>query len=74
MHSRPPISASNVLKNDSLSHYSYVEQYVDDEYFKYVYERLTHGLQVEKYHSEGKLLYHFGKICIPTGERVHVIQ
>jgi len=43
MLSRPPISASIVLKNASLSHVSYVEQYANDEDFKYVYDRLTHG-------------------------------
>jgi hypothetical protein len=31
MLSRPPISASIVLKNASLSHDSYVEQYANDE-------------------------------------------
>ena len=50
MLSRPPISASIVLKNASLSHDIYVKQYVDDEYFKDVYERLTHGLQVKNSH------------------------
>jgi hypothetical protein len=34
MLSRPPLVASIILKNDSLSHDSYVEQYVVDEYFK----------------------------------------
>jgi hypothetical protein len=43
MLSRPPIYASIVLKNASLAHVSYIEQYANDEYFKYVYERLTHG-------------------------------
>ena len=41
MLSRPPIVASIVLNNTSLSHDSYVEQYVID--FKEVYEKLTHG-------------------------------
>jgi hypothetical protein len=44
MLSRPPISASIVLKNVSLAHDIYIEQYVNDEDFKDVYERLTHGL------------------------------
>jgi hypothetical protein len=37
MRSRPPIAASIGLKNASLSHDSYVEQYVVDEYFKDVF-------------------------------------
>jgi hypothetical protein len=67
MLSRPPIAAS-------LSHDSYVEQYVVDEYFKEVFEKLTHGAQVENYYLQGKILYHLGKLCIPTSERVHVIR
>jgi hypothetical protein len=38
MLSRPPIVASIILKNASLSHDSYVEQYVVDEDFKEVFE------------------------------------
>jgi hypothetical protein len=68
MFSRPPIVASIILKNDSLSHDSYVEKYVVDEDFKEVFEKLTHGAQVENYCLQGKLLYHLGKICIPTSE------
>jgi hypothetical protein len=30
--------------------------------------------KVENYCMQGKLLYHLGKICIPTSERVHVIR
>jgi hypothetical protein len=74
MLSRPFISASIVLKNASLSHDSYVEQYVTNEDFKHVYEKLTHSAHVENYHLQGKLLYHFGKLCIPTCERVHIIR
>jgi hypothetical protein len=37
MISRPPIVASIILKNTSLSHYISVEQYAIDEYFKEVY-------------------------------------
>jgi hypothetical protein len=62
------------LKNTYLSHDSYVEQYAIDEDFKEVYEKLTHGAHVENYCLQGKLLYHLGKLCIPTSERVHVIQ
>jgi hypothetical protein len=47
MLSRPPVSASIVLKNDSLDHDSCIEQYANDEYFKDVYERRTCGLHVE---------------------------
>jgi hypothetical protein len=56
MLSRPPIAASIILKNTSLSHDIYVEQYAIDEYFKEVYEKLTHGAQVENYCLKGKLL------------------
>jgi hypothetical protein len=51
-----------------------VEQYVIYEYFNEVYEKLTHGAQVENYCLQGKLFYHLVKLCIPTSERVHVIQ
>jgi len=43
MLSRPPIVASIILKNAYLYHDIYVEQYVIDEYFKEVFEKLTHG-------------------------------
>jgi hypothetical protein len=46
---RPHIVASIVLKNTSLSHDSYVEQYSIDEYFKEVYVNITLGAQVENY-------------------------
>jgi hypothetical protein len=42
MLSRPPISAYIVLKNASLAHVNYSEQYTIDEYFKDVYERCYH--------------------------------
>ena len=74
MLSRPPIVASIILKNAYLSHDSYVEQYVIDEDFKEVFEKLNHGAQVENYCLEQKLLYHHGKLCIPISERVHVIR
>jgi hypothetical protein len=74
MLSRRPIVASIILNNTSLSHDSYVEKYAIDEDFKEVYEKLTHGAQVENYCLQGKLLYHLGKLCIPTSERVHVIR
>jgi hypothetical protein len=71
---RPPIVASIILKNTSLSHDSYVEQYAIDEDFKEVYENLTHGEKVDNYCLQGKLLYHLGKLCIPTSERVYEIR
>jgi hypothetical protein len=74
MLSRPPIVASIILNNSSLSHDIYVEQYVVDEDFKEVFEKLTHGAQVENYCLEGKLLYHLGKLCILTSEHIHVIR
>ena len=74
MISRLRIVASIILKNAYLSHDSYVEQYVVDKYLKEVLEKLTHGAQVENYCQQGKLLYHIGKLCIPTSERVHVIR
>lgn len=43
MISCPPISASIFFQNASLFFESYVEQYVDDEYFKEIYENMTHG-------------------------------
>jgi hypothetical protein len=49
MFSRPHIDASIIFKNASLSHDSYVEQYANDEDFKEIYEKLTHGAQVENY-------------------------
>jgi hypothetical protein len=72
--SRTPIAPSIILKNTSLFHDIYVEQYVIDEYFKEVYEKLTHGAQVENYCLQGNLLYHLGILFIPTSERVHVIR
>ena len=43
MLSRHPIVASIILKNSSLSHDSYIEQYAIDEYVKEVYTKLTLG-------------------------------
>jgi hypothetical protein len=63
MLSRPPIVASIILKNDSLSHDSYVEQYIVDEYFKEVFEKLTHGAQVENYSA--------GKTTLPSWKDIY---
>jgi hypothetical protein len=49
MISRPLIVSSIVLKNTSLYHDIYVEQYAIDEDFKEVYEKLTHGVKVQNY-------------------------
>ena len=73
MISRPLVVASIILKNTSLTHDSYIEQYVYDADFKAVYEKLTRGMQVENFYLQDKLLYHLGKLCIPANERVHVI-
>ena len=73
MLSRPPIFASVIFHNASLSFESYAEQYANDDDFKEIYAKLAHGSQVDNYHLQGKLLYHLGKLCIPSGERVHVI-
>ena len=43
MLSHPPIAASIILHNASLSFESYVEQYTNDDDFKEVYAKLTHG-------------------------------
>lgn len=74
MLSRPPISSSIIFHNASLYFESYVEQYANNNDFKEIYATLTHGSQVDNYHLQGKLLYHLGKLCIPIGERVHVIR
>ena len=52
MLSRPPIVASIVLKNASLSHEIYIEQYAADDDFKEIYEKLTNGTQVEDYYLQ----------------------
>jgi hypothetical protein len=69
MLSRPSINASTILKHNSMTHESYIEQYAKDEDFKDVYATLSHGNQVEEldYHMHDKLLYHLGKLCIPQG-------
>jgi hypothetical protein len=43
MLSRPRIATSIILKNASLSHDSYIEQYAINEYFKEVYMKITLG-------------------------------
>lgn len=73
MLSRPPISASVVFQNVSLSLECYDEQYVNDNDFKKIYAKLTSGSPVDNYYMQAKLLYHLGKMCIPIDEKVHVI-
>ena len=48
MLSIPIINASTLLKNDSIVHESYIEQYAHDVDFQYVYASLSEGNQVEK--------------------------
>jgi len=66
MLSRPSINAYTILKHNSMTHESYIEQYFKDEDFKYIYATLIYGNQVEEldYHMNDKLLYHLGKLCI----------
>ena len=47
---RPPIFAYVILHNASFSFESYAEQYANDDDFKEVYAKLTHGSQVDNYH------------------------
>ena len=76
MLSQPWLSASIILKHSYLDHESFIEQYAIDEDFMDAYDTLTHGTQVEEldYHVHNKLLYHLGKLCIPKGEREHIIR
>ena len=74
--SRPIISASTLLKNVSMVHESYIEQYASDADFQDVYASLSGGNQVEKndYHMHKKFLFHLGKLCIPQGERLSFMR
>jgi hypothetical protein len=76
MLSRPPSTIATILKHNSITHESYIEQYVEDKDFKEVYATLSNGKRAEElnYHIKDKLLYHLGKLCIPESERVHVIR
>ena len=69
MLSRPIIGAVILLKNDSIVHDSYIEQYAFDDDFKDVYVSLSKGNHVEEndYHMHNNLLFHLGKLCIPQG-------
>jgi len=76
MLSRPIVKASIILKHNSSMHKIYIKQYAQDEDFKYIYATLIQGNLVEDldYHVHNILLYHPGKLCVPQGERVNVIN
>ena len=76
MISKPIIGASTLLKNDSIVHESYIEQYASDVDFKDVYANLSEGNHVEEndYHLHNNLLFHMGKLCIPQGERLSIMR
>ena len=76
MLSRPIISASTLLKNDSVLHESYIEQYAHDIDFQDVYASLSEGNQVEEkdYHMHKNLVFHLGRLCISQGETLSVIR
>ena len=74
--SRPIVNSTIILKHNSIMHESYIEQYVNDSDFQYVYENLSKGNQSEEldYHMHKILLYHLGKLCIPQGEINSIIR
>ena len=76
MLSSPIVSASIILKHNSIMHESYVEQYALDTDFKDVYATLCQTIQVGEldYHVHDKILYHLGKLCIPQGEIFNIIR
>ena len=76
MLSRPIISATILLKHNSILHESYIEKQALENDFQDVYVSLSQGNQVEEldYHLHDNLLYHLEKICIPQGERVNIIR
>jgi len=74
--SRPVITIATILKHNSITHESYIEQYVEDKDFKELYATLSHGKREKElnYHIKDKHLYHLGDLFIPKSERVHVIR
>ena len=72
----PIISATTLLKNYSIAHESYIEQYASDVAFKDVYANLSEGNHVEEndYHLHNNLLFHMGNLCIPQGERLSIMR
>ena len=47
MLSRPPSTIATILKHNSITHESYIEQYAEEKDFKEVYATLSHGKRVE---------------------------
>ena len=76
MLSRPIISESTLLKNDSILHESYIEQYAHDIDFQDVYASLSEGNQVEEkdYHMHNNFLFHLENLCISQGERLSIMR
>jgi len=48
----PPISASVIFQNVYLFLESYAKQYANDDDFKEIYAKLTHGSQVDNYYLQ----------------------
>ena len=69
-------NSSVIIKHNFVLHESYIEQYANDSDFQDVYASLSQGNQIEEldYHVHNSLLYHFGKSCIPQGERNNIIR
>ena len=74
--SRLVVNVILVMKNISMVHDSYVEQYPKNDDFREVHDSLTTGMHNEgvEYHLHNNLLYHLVKLCIPKDERVIVIR
>ena len=74
--SRNIVNSYVILKQNSILHESYIEQYAYDSDFQYVYASLSQGNPIEEldYHVHNNLLYHLGKLCIPQGERKSMIR
>ena len=66
MLSIPIVNSSIILKNNSIMHERYNEQYAYDNDFQGVYENLSHRNQSEEldYHVHNSLLYHLRNLCI----------
>ena len=76
MLSRPIISATTLLKNDSIVHESYIEQYASNVDFKDMYANLSEGNHVEEndFYLHNNFLFHMGNLCIPQGERLSIMR
>lgn len=57
MLSRPIINTSTILKHNSITHETYIEQYAQDIDFKDVHATLSHGKHVQEldYYIKHKL-------------------